>query len=56
MKTWLNREGFYVSEKPKEYVVGKDCHGNDVFIGDNMKSKDFKREFKVMENDYILYW
>jgi len=53
MKTWLNREGVYVSEKPKEYFVGKDAHGNNVFIGDTMKSKDFKEEFKVIEGDYF---
>ena len=50
MKTWLNRDGIYVSEKPKEYFVGKDAHGNDVFIGDKMKSKDFKKTFKVLDN------
>jgi len=53
MKTWLNRDGIYVNEKPKEYFVGKDSHGNDVFIGDIMKSKDFKKEFKVIEGDYF---
>jgi hypothetical protein len=54
MKTWLNREGVCVSEKPKEYFVGKDAHGNNVFIGDVMKSKDFfKGEFKVIEDDYF---
>ena len=53
MKTWLNREGEHVSEKPKEYFVGKDAHGNDVFIGDICRSKDSKRLFKVLEGDYF---
>lgn len=52
MKTWLNREGLFVSQKPKEYFVGKDAHGNLVFIGDTLKHKDSKRTFKVIENDY----
>ena len=53
MKTWLTREGLHVSEKPKEYFVGKDTHGNNVFIGDICRSKDFKGMFKVLENDYF---
>ena len=53
MKTWLNREGVYVSEKPKEYFVGKDAHGNNIFIGDVVQTKDSKREFKVTEGDYF---
>lgn len=53
MKTWLTREGVYVSEKPKQYFVGKDSQGNDVFIGDTCRYKDSKRTFKVMENDYF---
>lgn len=53
METWLNRDGVYVDEKPKEYFIGKDSHGNNVFIGDIVKSKDLKKEFKVIENDYF---
>lgn len=53
MKTWLNRNGLYVSNKPEEYFVSNDAHGNDVFIGDICKRKDSKRTFKVIENDYF---
>ena len=54
MRTWLNRDGLYVSDKPKEYFIGKDAHGDNVFINDicehTHKTRTFK--FKVTENDY----
>lgn len=55
MKTWLNREGVYVSEKPKEYFMGKDAHGNNVYIGDICEHRENKRvfRFKVFEGDYF---
>lgn len=53
MKTWLTRDGLYVSDKPKEYFVGKDSHENNVFIGDICKNKGFPCTFKVTENDYF---
>ena len=53
MKTWLTREGLYVSTKPKEPFIGKDAHGNNVFVGDMCRSKETKRIFKVLENDYF---
>ena len=53
MKTWLTREYIFVSDKPKEYFVGKDSHGNDVFIGDTCRHKDSKRTFKVIEGEYF---
>ena len=53
MRTWLNRDGVYVSIKPKEYFVGKDSRGKDVFIGDICRNKDFSGTFKVVEGDYF---
>jgi len=55
MKTWLNKNGLYTSDKPKEYFVGKDSQGNDVFIGDICyhKVSERKRSFKVLEGDYF---
>ena len=34
MKTWKTREGKWVSEQPKEYLIGVDKHGEEVFIND----------------------
>lgn len=53
MRTWLNKDGLYVSDKPKEYFVGKDAHGNNVFIGDTLQFKDSKICFKVADEQYF---
>jgi hypothetical protein len=36
MKTWLRDDGIWVSKKPKVYVVGKDCSGNNILNTDSV--------------------
>lgn len=59
MKTYKTREGHYVSEKPKEYFVGLDKRGQEVFIGDLMRDTTNRlfngKKFKVDEKTWIYY-
>jgi hypothetical protein len=55
MKTWKNREGKYVSEKPKEFCIGTDKRGNELFIGDIIINTDTKYEAKIEDKD-LRWW
>jgi len=54
MKTWETRSGEFVSEKPKEYLVALDAHGEKVFIGDRMIWNKTKSEFNVDETTWLF--
>lgn len=55
MKTYKNREGKYVAEEPESFYVGLDAHGEEVFTGDYIYDKTYKRVTKVEKRHYS-YW
>lgn len=57
MKTYLNREGKYVSEEPVDgHSLGKDKHGKDVYHGDRFTYYFRGKYCTVVADKYNTYW
>jgi len=58
MKTWKNREGKWVSEQPREYMIGVDKHGEEVFIDDILiwRWKYHDRAERIQADKYTSQW
>ena len=57
MKTYLNELGKYVSEKPQQYVVGRDKNGYLIYTGNILLLKGERGvELIVVEEYSNQYW
>lgn len=57
MKTWKTREGKWVSEQPKEYMIGVDKHGDEVFINDVLIWKwQYQCSYRLKADKYTSQW
>lgn len=57
MKTYLNKSGKYVSEKPEQYVVGRDKNGYLIYNGNILLLKrDGNIELVIVSEYSNQYW